>query len=772
MKRFFAILMLVALLSAPIFVNAGYGIFVFAGDTAADIAAKVSASNAMFGEVSSDYYQVYFFASPYYATGAEIGENGSTITDPLEIANHADNPYNVATEMCYRGWQNIWNENKANYKVDGQFYYISYKNKDENNKLSFFEQRDYTGYIRANTAMVNGKEVTIEKTSTYVSFTVQGNIDADLLDAIVAQSEFKDPWGFGPEFVGWTADKATTNTRTTYSEGRYYKNGHTCDENGRLIERGVPAYGYYGASGVIEQVSSTTSLRNLDQRTNADGSSYDGSGVGDRVIYLYPVFAAKNNSKIDYLPFIKFRVNPGANPQDKQSDEVDYAQNRYTVCLFRKDNELKKDDSGAPLYYTPNYFTNDFYYTADRAVRLDHNDWGESWTTLMTTEQISALGLEDGYYNVNVSFYYPHATGTGSTDPELQSQYEYYASDPKYVAVFAPRDDNGAFKTVTVTKGGNNTAYQAFFVIGFQKVDDFRMVYQQVGFDYQYDSTDYKQVYTATDTNQERYYYVDDVYLEQGEDFSFLIKDSTGITTVAMSPNARYCKDCSCCSAGDEDYILCSTCDGCTNCGESCLGVYQFNGEDYHLPGLNYGESGRLANISIPQTGTELTCHISGYYSFVFKVTYKSGKPSQIQVAYKKNENKYRIIILSGKPEGEFYIGRTVGDFTGVYCPTWNADGTASFDKPFNVYDKDTVGIVAIYTGDVQSTVRANYLFDTYEWNIVEGKKDGVNTGTAVISSFMADKTLIDAATGLEITKELFISGVFQLNRNYVLYIK
>lgn len=769
MKKTFAVIMLIALLCAPVFVGAGYGIFIFAADAAANISASISNSNAMFGEVSSDYYQVYFFASPYYATGAEIGENSATITDPLEIANHANNPYNVETELCYRGGQSVA-EAKSNFQVDGGCYYITYKSKDENNKLSFFQQRDYTGYIRAKTTKVDGKEVTIEKTSTYVSFTVQGNIDADLLDAIVAQSEYKDPWGFGPEFVGWTADKATTNTRTVYSGGRYSMNGNTCDEDGKVIATGVPAYGNYGASGVIEQVSSTTSLQNLDQRTNTDGSSYDGSGVGDRVIYLYPVFAAKNNNKIDWQSIIKFRVNPGANPQDKQSDEVDYEKNRYTVCLFRKENKLVKDDNETPLYYTANYFTNDFYYSPERDIRLDHNDWGSDWITLITTDQIKKLELEEGYYNVSLTFYYTNASGTESTDPALESQYNYYANDPKFVKVFAPTDEAGALKTVKAWKVYNQL--DAFFVIGFQKVDDFRMVYQQEDTTYQYDSNDYKQVYTATDTNQERYYYVDDVYLNDGEDFAFLTQNSTGIEVVPMTSNARYCKDCSCCSPGN---TACSACASCEACVEDCLGLYQFNGQEYWLPGTIYGEGGRQSNITIPQRANKsMACHVSGYYSFVFKVTYDKGKPVQIQVAYQKKEDKYRIIVLSAKPEGDFFMGRDGDKYKGVYMPAWETDGTINFSGPFNVYKQDTVGIVAVYTGDIHSIVSADRSFDVYQWT-TEGTE--VETQVTSISDFfnsalMQEKKLIDSATGLEITAELFKNNSFQLNRNYVLYIQ
>mgnify|MGYP004573226119 CR=1 FL=1 len=65
-------------------VTSAFAYFTFSDSTTIDNVGT-SSDNAKFNEVESDFYKVYFFASPYYATGATI--DGVEETDPLKIAD-------------------------------------------------------------------------------------------------------------------------------------------------------------------------------------------------------------------------------------------------------------------------------------------------------------------------------------------------------------------------------------------------------------------------------------------------------------------------------------------------------------------------------------------------------------------------------------------------------------------------------------------------------------------------------------------------------------
>lgn len=716
MKRLLAVIMLIALLSAPIFVQAGYGLFVLSGTAAAEIKDNISTANTMFGEVSNDYYQVYFFASPYYATGAEV--DGKTITDPLEIVNLGEkNPYDCDEELCIIA-ADEGNE-AANIRLNNSNRYAACKiNKDSNGNLldgkdsgelslDFFQKKDFTGYIRENTVTVNGKEITIEKTSTYVSFTVQGNIDADLLNAIVAQSEFRDTWSYGPEFIGWTADKQKTLERTVYNYetdtngkvtfDRYVKkNGKYTfsalkwdsesgyyiekDENGNEIK--IDCIGNFGCQGGIDQVTSNTSLSVLD------ASDADGSKAGDKVIYLYPVFESKNyakeNTDLGYqTPIVKFRIKPGTDPKKYFTDEVDYDIGRYTVCLFQR----KYSDTTQP-----NYYTGDFYYDETKNIQLDIGDWSGNWDNLLMQEQLKNLNLSTGYYNIDLTVW--QLSGT-STNTGVEAKKQEYEASQKYVVV----------------NSGTVSGY--CFVIGFQKVDDFHMVYVSDS----YGSSDDEQVYTVTN-NSNRYYYVDEVYLDEGKNFQFMTEPDSSVKMTAMNGNDL-----------------------------------NFNGKEYKT---GYGTD---APMSI--SDSKMTCNVAGYYSFLFTVTYEKGKPTEIQVAYLKHEDKYQIIILSEKPTNNIFIDRKVGGESYLYAPTWNE--TIDVGNAFAYGSGTGTCIVASYSAERHSTVDSSKGFDVYR----TGKND---VEILTVSRFLSGRKVYDTATGIEVT-ELLETGKFQLNRNYVLYI-
>lgn len=85
-------LMLIGLVFIATAVTSAFAYFTFS-DPATIENIGTGADNAKFNETESDFYKVYFFASPYYATGATI--DGEEVTDPLKIADSGSkNPYN------------------------------------------------------------------------------------------------------------------------------------------------------------------------------------------------------------------------------------------------------------------------------------------------------------------------------------------------------------------------------------------------------------------------------------------------------------------------------------------------------------------------------------------------------------------------------------------------------------------------------------------------------------------------------------------------------
>ena len=83
MKKIWS-LMLIGLIFIATAVTSAFAYFTFTEPVTLENI-TTGADNAKFDETESDFYKVYFFASPYYATGATI--DGEEITDPLKIAD-------------------------------------------------------------------------------------------------------------------------------------------------------------------------------------------------------------------------------------------------------------------------------------------------------------------------------------------------------------------------------------------------------------------------------------------------------------------------------------------------------------------------------------------------------------------------------------------------------------------------------------------------------------------------------------------------------------
>ncbi len=612
-------------------VNEGYAFFLFGTDYFKNVDVGVDeiyASNTSFDDDDDSYYKVYFFASPYYATGSK--DTPTLDEDPLAIANSENNPYNNATDTYCTIASKENKFSNAFFKDNSKGYYITYKEKKveylsgAKDELELFNVRDFTGYIRPN------EELKLEQTYTYVCAEFKGSISSEYLSGIIAATEFKEGWGFGPEFIGWTYDKEASFNRTVYKGSstdnnrsvRYSKELklYTCDSGGNGYGGTIAEeIGNYGVQGKIEQVTSETSLEYLDS-LDADGSK-----KGDHIIYLYPVFAAKNYSSgkmfydniafdNSYAPMIKFRVNSGDSYQTKQSDEIDYANNRYTTCLFME--ELNSDKTNA------NYSTGNFYIDKDDKIQLDFDDWSGNWKTILDDKVLDELGLENGYYNIDLTFWY------GSSG--IENTKKAYEDSKKYLKILSG----------TVTSGGGRICC---YVIGFQKVEDF---YLNV-----YDAEGSAAVKTADlritpEIENTLYYVVDNVYLTAGQVLSFSNSTITSIGQLNGDNLSRY---------NDK------------------------NNQKYLKPGGN----AETDTQGIKLIDNKISVSQSGHYSFLVLLGYKDGIPVSATIAYKENDVKYHFIVYR---YDDIYDGNgNVKDQT-VFSDTGNSKIYASYEGSGNSY--------------------------------------------------------------------------------------
>lgn len=726
MKKFTAFLLLLLLCLCPLAVQTGYAIFSYAKDAA--VTATVSGSNAMFDEtLNDDYYRVYFFASPYYATGAEFGSatdtNHTEYTDPLKIAELGKdvNPYDVTANYGLVGSKLTGTNTKyANAEFSsGDHHYISYKNKTVDvltgieGQLELFERRDYTGYIRANAALG------IEKTSTYVAITVRGNLSAEQLDGVVAASEFKDQYGFGPEFIGWTYDKETTKSRTMYGDKRYTTDStlNVCDSRGWGINETPYQYGNFGCQGEIEQITSTTSLQAIDKTTT------DGSKQNDKVIYLYPVFIAKNYSADKSVggnttSILKFRVNADKTQADDgskmyryeydQFGEIDYSKNRYTAGFFQRtsDNDV-------------NYYLNNLHIDGKSDFQLDvcpvngKESWGSYWSTIFSNEGLKKLKLPDGYYNVDVTFLTPIGTATSGAKDKVQQLIEKYKATNHYVSLYSSLDTSPSDGLVLLTKNRqtNDNSISVYFVIGFEKVEEFHFVggpSQESASDYY--ASGYQILNNTSQMGENVEYLIPRTYLYQDETYSVLAEYADKAETLPY----------------ELAYMDAATISNINNI-------------------VNQGEQKAVTFEGAPAVATEtpkiaivknrLKVNESGNYVFVFAVEYENGQPSKISFAYQRSEFKYSFIVLNEKP---------TSTSSGYY--------TSLSGIKDNVY--------------AQTAAEPNeYLTEKTELELVGG-----TGGTTTLEELLKNYKLIDTATDVELTLELFQSNNFRLNRHYIVY--
>ncbi len=719
MKLFKKILVSITLLLTGVIglSSLSYAIFVY-NDKNAELEGTQTTSNLVnFTGVDSDYYRIYFFASPYYATGGNITEGHSdsdinTIsstdeTDPKAIADSEYNPYNDTTTDYWTGFSQYSNSSQSNFQYSsGNYTWVPMKSISQTSAGSAtvtpYKKADFTGYIRENKD--NDAGLIIEKTHTYYSIVVEGQITASQLTSIVATSEYKDAWGFGPEFVGWSYDKASVSSRilsSSTSRAASDSNNYTYttsddptkgDTSGtlRYVSSGSGSgtkykYGNFGRSSDIKMFSDSTSLQYIDNYTSDSGNSIDGSKVGDKVIYLYPVFGAKQNSGLsEYHNLIKFRRNPGSAPQTKQSDEIDYSQNRLTRYFLY-------DGYDSSALYKNNYSITDYYldFSGSTVNRIDmainstegtktsytqsYAGYGANWPTLISDSALKSLGLESGYYDIRLCIWY----ASGSSIGDCATVFKVYYEANYFDAILYSHSTSGDSTAYTTLTDGKTIAYcpyiysetiggvSFYYVIGLHKQNEHHLTGDNLnGNISDYDGSGYRRLPLADHkyspssdsattekiSSLTGYFFVENVELYKDEKFTILDKepDNNDYTTVSYSTGAM-----------EDKYI--------SNFNTYLTSSYASDKTPYYS--INRTD-GITSPISINESDNKKSFISSkdGIYSLLFTITYKENSTNSginvdstnsgggtlsgnniesINIAYKEVPRKYKFIVLS-----------------------------------------------------------------------------------------------------------------------------
>ena len=754
MKRVFILVFTVLLLSVGL-ISSGFAFYNFSDIHKIDDI-TTNFINTKFNEINNDYYRIYFFASPYYATGAD----GFTSDDPLVIADSENNPYKYKEDPYLIGGPQATNNKQANiFFPDGSKFYFAAKEID-NEKLNStkpgevngsevitkFNKCDFTGFIRENDSIgITQREY------NYVSITVKGSISSSLLSSVIAGTEFKDQYGFGPEFVGWTYDKETSKKRAMYDGSRYKDMSSLgwkiVDNRGWKLTQGTPyGIGNYGCQGEISQISENTSLNYLDNLASTSDSTTaaDGSKLNDHIIYLYPVFEAKNYSPDKSIggvttPFLKFRINSDNDLNSdtfyayKQIGEIDYSKKRYTVGLFQ--NEKDNNDDLEINYYTKGIYIDTTGKSDIKNIQIDANLWREAWNTIIDYQE---LNLEPGYYNVDINFMqYKITSDITSFEKEQNTRVtnlvQKFKNTNKYVAVYGSkqndyRDTYGLYWLLQNYENTNKDPTS--YVVGFQKIDEYHVTGNNLnGSINDYSAPGYKKIFITDIGNAHtQYYTIDRIYLTEGDEIAFLNENCSSLNDVKYYLDAM------------TNIEITNFNKALKDSNHTAKNPFSSLGEKSIIVDKNNNTSEGNVLLSLSEDSKKVKALASGNFSLVFCFELENGLPTSINIGYRKNDEENTIMILNQKPSDDVFIDYDSLIKSSNYFASHESDVFAKLSLETSIFCKDD-----------NSINNFDKLFTYCENN---------------------NKQLIDTATGLEVTRDIFASRSFILNRSFVLYLK
>ncbi len=799
-------LMLIAIISVS---TLSYALFIYTDNTNAKLDdMHATTNNVSLGTADTENYRIYFFASPYYATGANLDgtsdETYSTIADtdeqdPLKIANAKNNPYNSDDDyfIAHSTHSNEYEKNFYTSATSKQYTYISASSITQTGansaSITPYKKSKFSGYIRENTTFG------INTTSTYYSTVVNGHLTSELLANVIAQSVYKDEYGFGPEFMGWTYQKEKVKERTIYSSAERYgtTTSNISYSDGTATYNSSTTNSYYTIGNYgkypdeIEIVSDRTSLKYIDT-----GDVKDGSSANDKIIYLYPVFGAKQlSSRSTYPNLVKLRKNAGDNPGLYQSDEIDYDQNRYTAYAYYSSNNTHS----TPNYYVKNYYISDstdttdtnrvdvaFFYNGISSSSYESSETDNTdWTTLFSDTTIKGLGLEEGYYNIDISLWW-----TTSSVSEV---------DSTTVSSFISTNIYDNYSTIHSSFTLYNSTYYYSCIIGFHKVNNFHITGSSINGDISsYDGDGYKVASLAsqnTGTSNRYYYVAQNVELQKGDTFTVLNKDYASSTNGYKDITYSL-------SAMDDTYLK-----------EFNDTLSSATDEDSKKEYSNISIDNSDISLNSEDNSKSLVANSSNVYSFLFVIEYTSDTTtskgniiSSISIAYKTVTTYFKFAVLSdpilrahnttnhSKHSNIYYYddkyhyqacnlcGKLDGDSV-EHSYTNDVCTVCGYIKGSNLKHSDNFDSKAI-TDQYFTDFNHISSYDSYLCSGTYKKGTVINWDTKLItpssgSSNLGDLflnywkyELVDLSTGLVFDYRIFLTDNFKLDRNYICYIR
>lgn len=522
------------------------------------------------------------------------------------------------------------------------------------------------------------------------------------------------------------------------------------DNRGWKLTQGTPyGIGNYGCQGEISQISENTSLNYLDNLASTSDSTTaaDGSKLNDHIIYLYPVFEAKNYSPDKSIggvttPFLKFRINSDNDLNSdtfyayKQIGEIDYSKKRYTVGLFQ--NEKDNTDDLEINYYTKGIYIDTTGKSDIKNIQIDANLWREAWNTIIDYQELKELNLEPGYYNVDINFMqYKITSDITSFEKEQNTRVtnlvQKFKNTNKYVAVYGSkqndhRDTYGLYWLLQ--KYENTNKDPTSYVIGFQKIDEYHVTGNNLnGSINDYSASGYKKIFITDIGNAHtQYYTIDRIYLTEGDEIAVLNENCSSLNDVKYYLDAM------------TNIEITNFNKALKDSNHTAKNPFSSLGEKSIIVDKNNNTSEGNVLLSLSEDSKKVKALASGNFSLVFCFELENGLPTSINIGYRKNDEENTIMILNQKPSDDVFIDYDSLIKSSNYFASHESDVFAKLSLETSIFCKDD-----------NSINNFDKLFTYCENN---------------------NKQLIDTATGLEVTRDVFASRSFILNRSFVLYLK
>ena len=736
-------------------------------------------------------FNLYFFASPYYATGNPSNDSTTnTITwseakdqDPLTICELGeDNPYNDSTDYTLGGQACDSEYGNVTFNDGNSHYYCLPDDALDTSKLNssgqltgqydsiinYYQTRDFSGYITlynsGNTGQrgtgitdSDGNSVDINdgKIYSYYKLTVTGGIKADTLKNIIPSSVFKDRYGFGPEFMGWTYNKEECFERVAYesstdssSYSRYFKASSSDNQNIRMYHFDSRGYGVGEDTNLAYQIGNYGDNTKISILSADDSLIYinslgvDGSSANDNNIYLYPVFGSKNGIKHtsgDQSPILKMRTNPITDTTSAdyykyhQIGEIDYDNDleRFTSYFnYIPDADV---DNGEPNYTIKNFHVDQSQdddgnyinnYQLDVNFTTTDNSWAESWGTLINSSTLAAsIDFYDDYFKTYGGYFDIDIIFTQSSTCSFTS----LKNPENYI------NDVTRINQTTITVDGNS--YSVSYIIGIKRDNTLKItgLYDSNAI-FWYDNSSkansylYKSSVTHTDDSNSIWYYFtsNSIELKENQNISTMVQNALSIkddhdinTFTYMSDELlKTYNDKLTSSSFIENKTKYKTTDSSSKLVSGRGSITGYDPDNY--PSTTEIEN--FPYINATEKGT---------YELLIAVNYKEGFPYNFEVAYREIATDNVLLVLDTKPQ-ETENGYLYSEIYENYSDNIVCEGT---------FQNNTV--------------------ITTSTEFTNGKTITISEGTSII----------DLATGIDVTS-LINNGKFYSTRNMILYYK